>query len=71
MPPAADATASAASAAKEVVLEAGDVLYVPPFWAHRVTSLSTAVSLSVISPSPEEARWGAAYWQLQLFSGPR
>ncbi len=31
----------------EVVLEAGDTLYLPPFWWHQVYSESTSVSVSV------------------------
>lgn len=31
----------------EVVLEAGDTLYMPPFWWHQVYSESTSVSISV------------------------
>ena len=42
----------------DVVLEPGDVLYVPPFWPHTVTSQTPAVSVSVISPSTNEALAG-------------
>lgn len=41
----------------------GEVLYMPPFWFHRVESLSTSLSLSVISPSEEELVLSEAYWK--------
>ena len=41
-----------------VTLKPGDVLYVPPFWWHRVTSLSTAMSIAVLTPAPGE--WTAS-----------
>jgi ribosomal protein L16 Arg81 hydroxylase len=31
----------------EVTLEPGQVLYIPPYWWHRVTALETTISLSV------------------------
>lgn len=34
----------------EAILNAGDVLYIPPMWFHHVTSLEESVSLSVWSP---------------------
>ncbi len=37
-----------------VTLNPGDVLYVPPFWFHRVQSHGLAIGVSVISPSKEE-----------------
>lgn len=33
----------------EAVLNAGDVLYVPPLWFHQVTALNTSISVSVWS----------------------
>lgn len=37
----------------------GDLVYVPPYWAHTVESHGWSVTSSVISPSMEEARCGA------------
>jgi hypothetical protein len=53
-----------------VILEPGDVLYIPPFWWHRIETLGaaesqatgTALSLSVVSPSAEEAVLARALW---------
>ena len=44
-----------------VTLEPGELLYIPPFWAHRVESSAddVTISVSVISPSEIEARWGS------------
>jgi hypothetical protein len=36
-----------------VTLQPGDLLYIPPFWFHRVTSKSFSVSLNTWSSSPE------------------
>ena len=41
--------------AVRVTVAAGEVLYVPPFWAHAVHSDTHSLSLSVLSPSWEEA----------------
>ena len=51
----------------EVVLKPGDVMYIPPFWAHRVESLSFSVSLSIISPSNIHAALMEVYWELVPF----
>mmetsp|Transcript_18140 Transcript_18140/g.23581 ORF Transcript_18140/g.23581 Transcript_18140/m.23581 type:complete len:369 (-) Transcript_18140:128-1234(-) len=48
------------ASAIEVILEPGDSLYIPPFWWHRITSLTTSLSLSVVSPSKIEAILAAA-----------
>ena len=37
----------------EVILRAGDVLYIPPLWLHDVTSLSTSVSVALWVDSQE------------------
>jgi len=37
----------------EVVLEPGDLLYLPPFWFHRVTAETTSISVNVWSDSTE------------------
>ena len=39
----------------ELLLHPGDILYIPPYWQHRVESLTLALSLSVLSPSHLEA----------------
>jgi len=36
-----------------VDLDMGDVLYLPPFWAHRVTSLTPSISVNMWSPGQE------------------
>lgn len=41
----------------QVVVHPGDMLYVPPYWFHRVEALDEAVSLSVVSPSEEDIVW--------------
>jgi len=41
----------------EVVLEEGDVLYIPPLWFHQVTSLSTSISISVWSHYQAATVW--------------
>jgi hypothetical protein len=46
----------------EVLVQPGDVIYIPPFWLHRVESLTFSVSLSVLSPSLLEAAFAKAYW---------
>lgn len=47
----------------EVTLHRGDTLYIPPYWNHRVESLSTSLSLSVTSPTSIEAAFAEIYWQ--------
>jgi len=37
-----------------VVLQPGDLLYLPPFFFHEVTALDDSVSVSVVSPSLQE-----------------
>jgi len=45
--------------AQKVTLKAGEALYIPPYWYHSITSNDeVAVSLSVVSPSWEEALVG-------------
>jgi hypothetical protein len=34
-------------------LEPGDLLYLPPYWAHRVTSLTPSIAVNVWSPGEE------------------
>jgi hypothetical protein len=38
----------------EVVLTAGDVLYIPPFWFHDVLSIEPSMTLAVWSPSRDD-----------------
>lgn len=40
--------------AMRVVLQPGDLLYLPPFFFHEVTALDDSVSVSVVSPSLQE-----------------
>jgi len=47
----------------EVVLNPGDVLYIPPYWHHRVEALTLAVSLSILSPSYVEASLAEVFWE--------
>jgi hypothetical protein len=46
----------------EVILHPGDILYIPPYWLHRVESLSFSVSVSILSPSEEERIYQEALW---------
>ena len=49
--------------AYSVALGPGDVLYIPPYWQHRVESVTLSLSLSVLSPSATEALLSEAFWQ--------
>ena len=42
-----------------VTLAPGELLYIPPFWGHRVESSAEdmTISVSIINPSEVEARW--------------
>lgn len=40
--------------AMEVSLLPGDLLYIPPYWSHRVESETLSMSISVLSPSSTE-----------------
>lgn len=55
----------------EMVLEPGDVAYLPPYWWHRIETISDSVglSLSIVSPSAEESRLAEAYWTPLPFGG--
>lgn len=55
------------SKAIEVNLKRGDLLYIPPYWQHRVMSNTLALSLSVLSPSLVETALAEAYWQAVPF----
>lgn len=46
----------------KVTMKEGDLLYIPPYWYHRVESHTLGVSLSVLSPSLIEAALSEAYW---------
>eukprot|EP00602_Paraphysomonas_sp_CaronLab_P010672 CAMPEP_0185037506 /NCGR_PEP_ID=MMETSP1103-20130426/32017_1 /TAXON_ID=36769 /ORGANISM="Paraphysomonas bandaiensis, Strain Caron Lab Isolate" /LENGTH=397 /DNA_ID=CAMNT_0027575507 /DNA_START=251 /DNA_END=1441 /DNA_ORIENTATION=- len=48
--------------AMEVVLNRGDTLYIPPYWHHRVESLTMSLSISVTSPAALEAAFAEVYW---------
>ena len=45
----------------------GEALYIPPFFAHQVTSPDVAVSLSLLFPSHVEERFANAYFRVQIF----
>ena len=87
------ATAAATPAAEDTLdgaqsieMEAGDVMYVPPFWTHAVLTTgdggaadgaggddqrdSASLSLSLIAPSWIETRWGAIKGVRLPFGGP-
>lgn len=53
----------------EVTLGPGDVLYIPPFWQHRVESLTLSLSLSIVSPSEIEAAIAELFWLQVPFGG--
>lgn len=46
-----------------VVLHPGDVLYIPPYWGHRVESTTLSLSLSVISPAKLNSQFAEIYWE--------
>ena len=93
-PAATPAAISAATPAVEgtldgavsIEMEAGDVMYVPPFWTHAVLTTgdggaadgaggddqrdSASLSLSLIAPSWIETRWGAIKGVRLPFGGP-
>ena len=72
--------------AHSIEMEAGDVMYVPPFWTHAVLTTgdggeaddaggdhqraSPSLSLSLIAPSWIETRWGALKGVRLPFGGP-
>ena len=56
--------ALAEAGAHEVVLEAGEVLYLPPLWYHEVEALGDAVSVNSWA-EPEEAETAAALFELR------
>ena len=72
--------------AQSIEMEAGDVMYVPPFWTHAVLTTgdggaadgaggddqrdSASLSLSLIAPSWIETRWGAIKGVRLPFGGP-
>uniref|UniRef100_A0A7S1U632 JmjC domain-containing protein n=1 Tax=Phaeomonas parva TaxID=124430 RepID=A0A7S1U632_9STRA len=49
--------------ALEAEVGPGDVLYMPPYWFHRVETTEMSLSLSVVSPSEEELVLSEAYWK--------
>lgn len=48
--------------ARRVELSEGDVLYIPPYWAHAVYSPEPSVALAAFSTSWEQARWQRSGW---------
>ena len=51
-----------ASGGLRAELGAGDVLYIPPYWAHAVYSPEPSVALAAFSTSWEQARWARSGW---------
>lgn len=47
----------------QIDLHPGDTLYIPPYWSHRVESLTLSLGVSVTSPSAVEVILQQAYWQ--------
>lgn len=72
--PSSDPTAAsmhpgyARTAAIRASVGAGELLYVPPYWAHAVLTSDPGVSLSTLSPSWHEATWARANWVRLPFS---
>lgn len=57
--------------AMQVILEPGDVLFVPPYWFHQVESLDEpTIALSVVSPSEEEILWNKLKYKPLPFIEP-
>ena len=50
------------SGALRVELSAGEMLYIPPYWAHAVASPEPSVAVSAFSTSWEQARWARSGW---------
>lgn len=53
----------------EVTLGPGDILYIPPFWQHRVESLTLSLSVSILSPSEIDAAIAELFWLQVPFGG--
>jgi hypothetical protein len=52
-------------------LSPGEVLYIPPFWWHRITSKGKlSVAVSTVNPSEEELLYADAFWQRLPFGNP-
>ena len=47
----------------QIELGPGDTLYIPPYWYHRVESLTPSLGVSVSSPSALEALLQQAFWR--------
>ncbi len=47
--------------AQEALLEAGDLLYLPPFWLHHVITTAPSMSVNVYLPSAESVNAGRIY----------
>ena len=58
-----------ATRAMSLELGPGEMLYVPPYWAHAVLSVTPSVALSVLSPAWIAASWAAAKRTPLPFSG--
>lgn len=58
-------------ASLEIVLEPGDVLFLPPFIAHEVEYLTSGITLSIVSPSLSERMFAGVYPSIHLGKDPR
>jgi len=47
----------------EAILQPGDLMYIPPYWFHRVESQTFCISASTVSVSKEEQLFNEAYWK--------
>mmetsp|Transcript_26639 Transcript_26639/g.58398 ORF Transcript_26639/g.58398 Transcript_26639/m.58398 type:complete len:486 (+) Transcript_26639:178-1635(+) len=52
----------AGSAPAIVSLSPGDLLYIPPYFAHAVLALDSSATVAVVSESWEQARWARSGW---------
>uniref|UniRef100_A0A6U7DNC8 JmjC domain-containing protein n=1 Tax=Haptolina brevifila TaxID=156173 RepID=A0A6U7DNC8_9EUKA len=50
--------------ARRVEVGEGELLYIPPYWAHAVVSPEPSVALASFSTSWEQARWARSAWHL-------
>jgi hypothetical protein len=55
-------SSSSSSLFYQIDLQPGETLYIPPYWHHRVESLTPSLGVSVSSPSAVEAILQQAYW---------
>jgi hypothetical protein len=53
----------------EVTLQPGDLLYIPPYFSHRIEALTLSLSVSTLSPSAAEAAASELFSQQVPFGG--